>query len=57
MATMKTFTEYLEEHIVQDGNKWKVVSSDRTKELGTYDSKEEAVKRLRQIEYFKNKKS
>lgn len=52
---MKSFTQYLAEHIVKDGNKWKVVSKDYSKDLGTYDSKEEAVKRLRQIEYFKHK--
>lgn len=51
---MKSFKEYLEEHIVKSGDKWKVISKDRTKELGTYDSKEEAIKRLKQIEYFKH---
>ena len=51
---MKTFTQYLAERIVKDGSKWKILSKDSSKELGTYDTKEDAVKRLRQIEYFKH---
>lgn len=35
------------------GGKWRVLSQ-KGKSLGTYDSKEEAVKRLRQVEYYKN---
>lgn len=42
------------EHIEQRGDKWVVLNHDRTKELGEYDSKAAAEKRLRQIEYFKN---
>ena len=42
------------EHIEQRGDKWVVMNHDRTKELGEYDSKAAAEKRLRQIEYFKN---
>lgn len=38
------------------GNKWCVLSEDGTKNLGCYDSKEAAQKRLRQIEYFKHVK-
>ena len=34
--------------------KWRVLSH-KGKNLGTYDTKEEAVTRLRQVEYFKNK--
>jgi len=37
-------------------NKWHVLSH-KGKSLGSYDTKEEAVKRLRQIEFFKNKDS
>src|SRR5580704_15576832 len=33
--------------------KWQILSQ-KGKSLGTYDTKEEAVKRLRQIEYFKH---
>jgi len=40
-------------YIRQVGNKWKVLSQ-KGKSLGTYDTKEEAVKRLRQVEYFKH---
>jgi Uncharacterized protein conserved in bacteria (DUF2188) len=39
--------------IVHEGNKWHVKSEDGSKNLGTYDSKEEATKRLKEIEYFK----
>lgn len=34
---------------------WRVVKKDGTGNLGTYDSKEEATKRLQQVEYFKHK--
>jgi hypothetical protein len=37
------------------GNKWRVIS-EKGKNLGTYDSKEEAEKRLKQIEMFKHMK-
>jgi len=37
-------------------NKWKIFS-EKGKELGSYDTKNEAVKRLKQIEYFKHKKA
>ena len=40
--------------IVKRGSKWKVLSQDG-KSLGTYATKAEAEKRLRQVEYFKNK--
>ena len=42
--------------IVKSGNKYEVKSKDGSKILGSYLSKIEALKRLRQIEYFKNKK-
>lgn len=42
--------------IVKKDNKYQV-QSEKGKNLGTYDSKEEAEKRLRQVEYFKHKKS
>lgn len=41
--------------IIKDKNKYRVVSS-KGKNLGVYTSREDAVKRLRQVEYFKNKK-
>lgn len=40
-------------YIKQVGSKWKVLSQ-KGKSLGTYDTKEEAVKRLQQVEYFKH---
>lgn len=45
----------LSEHIEHRGDKWVILNHDRTKELGEYDSKEAAEKRLAQIEYFKHK--
>jgi hypothetical protein len=39
--------------IKKKGNKWVVVSETNGRELGTYNTKDEAVQRLRQIEYFK----
>ena len=42
--------------IVKKDNKYQV-QSEKGKNLGTYDTKEEAEKRLRQVEYFKHKES
>ena len=42
--------------IHKEGDKYHVVSEDGTKSLGTYDTLEEAKKRLQQIEYFKHNK-
>ena len=39
--------------IKHEGGKWVVYSEDGKKHLGTYNSKDEAVKRIRQVEYFK----
>lgn len=36
-------------------NKFMVTSEDGNKNLGVFDSEEEAKKRLQQVEYFKNK--
>jgi hypothetical protein len=38
------------------GNSYNIYSEKSGKRLGSYKSKSAAVKRLRQIEYFKNKK-
>jgi hypothetical protein len=40
--------------IIKAGNKYRIVSS-KGKKLGEYDTREQALKRLGQIEYFKNK--
>lgn len=47
----------VESHIKHENGKWVVYNHDYTKQLGHYPSKEEAVTRLRQIEYFKHKGS
>ena len=39
--------------IRHEGNKWVIYSHDGKKKLGEYTSKQAAVKRLRQIEWFK----
>jgi hypothetical protein len=44
-------------HIRHEDGKWVIYSHDYKKKLGTYDSKEAAEKRLKQIEYFKHQGS
>ena len=39
--------------IVKEGSKYHVKSEDGKKSLGVYSTKEEAEKRLRQVEWFK----
>lgn len=46
----------LKEHIIKTGDKYRLVSKTTGKNLGTYDSKEGAEKRERQVQYFKNAK-
>lgn len=46
--------ESLQEKIVKKGSKWQV-QSEKGKNLGTYDTKGEAEKRLQQVHYFKHK--
>lgn len=43
----------LTETIVKQGDKY-VILSRKGKQLGSYDSRDDALKRLRQIEYFKS---
>jgi hypothetical protein len=45
----------VKETIRKQGNKYVIYSKDGDKKLGTYNSRKAAEKRLRQIEYFKNK--
>lgn len=52
---MKSFKEYLKEHIIKVDGKWRLVSKKSGKNLGTYDSKEGAIQREREVEYFKHK--
>lgn len=42
--------------IVKVKEGWRVVSKKTRRNLGTYKTKEEAKKRLRQVEYFKHLK-
>jgi len=51
---LTTSESKISEKIVKVGNKWQV-QSHKGRNLGTYDTKEEAVKRLRQVEFFKHK--
>ena len=49
--------EPVERHVVEEGGKWYVLSEDKSKRLGgPYSSKEEADKRLQEVEYFKHHK-
>jgi len=41
--------------IIKQNGKYVIKSEDGSKTLGTYDTREEAEKRLKQIEYFKHK--
>lgn len=43
----------LDEKIVKKGSKWQV-QSEKGRNLGTYDTKEEAEERLKQVHYFKH---
>ena len=42
--------------IVKQGNRFLVKSQDGSKQLGAHSTREQAVKRLRQIEMFKRRK-
>lgn len=44
----------LKEYIEKRGSQWVILNHNKTKELGKYPTKKQAVKRLRQIEYFKH---
>lgn len=47
-----------EAHVVEENGKWYVYNKDKTKKLSKgYSSKEQAIKRLRQIEFFKHQSS
>ena len=51
---IKNDLEPLDEKIVKKGSKWQV-QSEKGRNLGTYDTKPEAEKRLQQVHYFKHK--
>lgn len=44
----------LNEKIIKSGSKWKVTDHTGSKNLGTYNTKKDAEKRLQQVEYFKH---
>lgn len=46
--------QILAERIIHKGSKWQVTDHTGKKNLGTYDTKEEAENRLKQVEYFKH---
>lgn len=49
-------TKLLLDHIVKEGDGYVIYNSDKTKKLSKkYPNKKEALKRLREIEYFKHK--
>jgi len=52
---MKLFLTYLSETIRKEGSYY-TIRSEKGKPLGEFPSKKQAVKRLRQIEYFKRQK-
>jgi len=52
---MKEFKEILKETIVKQGNDYAILSK-KGKRLGKYSSREAALKRLKQIEWFKRHK-
>lgn len=52
---MKFFKQFLTEIITKEGSEW-AVKSKKGKSLGKYSTKEKALKRLRQIEYWKKVK-
>jgi hypothetical protein len=52
---MKDFKEILSETIRKSGDEYTILSK-KGKKLGKYKSKEAALKRLRQIEWFKRHK-
>jgi len=51
---MKTFKQFMQEHIVKSDGKYKLVSKKTGKNLGTYPTKAGAEKRERQVQYFKH---
>lgn len=53
---MLSFKQYLQEHIKRVDGQYVIMSKDGSKRLGKYPTKSAALKRLRQIEYFKNVK-
>ena len=53
---MKSFKDYINEHIVKTSSGYKLVSKSTGKNLGTATSKAGIIKRERQVQYFKHMK-
>jgi regulator of replication initiation timing len=49
--------ESMTEVIKHEGDKWVLYSADGSKKLGEFDSEEDAIKREKQIQYFKHQES
>ena len=54
---MKSFKQYVLEHIIHRGNKWIVTDSTGKKTLGTHRSKRKAQRQLLAIELSKQRRS
>jgi uncharacterized protein YycO len=52
---MKTFKQFVTEHIIKVGNQYRLVSKKTGKNLGTYPSRSGAEQREREVQYFKHK--
>ena len=53
---MKTFKQFVNEHIIKTGDEYKLVSKKSGKNLGTANSLSGIKKREREVEYFKHMK-
>ena len=51
---MKRLKDFMQEHIIKVGNKYRLVSKKSGKNLGTYPSRAGALNREKQVEYFKH---
>lgn len=51
---MKTFKQFLDEHIVKTGSGYKLLSKKTGKSLGSAKTKSGIEKRERQVQYFKH---
>lgn len=54
---MKTFLEYITEHIIKRGKKWIVTDSKRKRILGRHDSRAAAERQLAAIEISKHERN
>jgi hypothetical protein len=52
---VNSYIANINEMLKREGSKWVLYSKDGSKKLGEFDTKEDALKRERQIQYFKHK--